>query len=85
MQDSFIFSDFEKHLESMVTEVECQSAIAIDMLLEMLDEEFGIKVSIDPNNKVMMEDLNNLISAMSVFVVVWATDGSLKKIGGAKG
>jgi predicted transcriptional regulator len=85
MQDSFIYEDFEKHLESMTTEVESQSSIAFGMLLDMLDDEFGIKVSIDSDNKDMIEDYNAVISSMSGFIIGWAMIGSIKKIGGAKG
>jgi len=85
MQDSFIYEDFEKHLESMTTEVEAQSSIAFEMLLEMLNDEFGIKLDIDPDNKGMVEDYNAVISSMSGFIIGWAMIGSIKKIGGAKG
>ncbi len=76
IKDPLIYSEFEKELESLGEEVNSQVSYSMLMTLEMLDQEFGVKVSL---NEDIIPEWNRIVSDITKFIIESAVNQSIKE------
>lgn len=75
-ENPFFYDKFEKELESLSEEVNSQVSYSMLMTLEMLDEELGIRVSLNEN---IIPEWNRVVSDFTKFIIESAINQSIKK------
>ena len=76
LENTLIYSEFEKELEGLGEEVNNQVSYSMLMTLEMLDQEFGVRVSL---NEDVIPEWNRIVSDFTKFIIESAVNQSIKE------
>lgn len=78
MEDKFDYENFKTELQGFSEEVNHQVSYTMLLMLEMLDDEFGISVKL---NEDMLPEWNRIVSDMSKFIIKSAISQGVDNIG----
>lgn len=74
-ENPLIYGEFEKELKSLSEEVNSQVSYSMLMTLEMIEEELGIRVSLNEN---IIPEWNRVVSDFTKFIIESAINQSIK-------
>ena len=78
MEDKFDYENFKTELYGFKDEVEHQVSYTMLLMLEMLDDEFGISVKL---NEDMVPEWNRVVGDMSKLIIKSAISQGIDNIG----